>query len=99
MMCRLLVAVRELKHRSLLIEPSHERDSGGKVVGCKTCRHSDSRNENEKRIEMRHSFRVHKRRIYAVLDKRRLMLDGLLYDGIELVVCPDPPAGRHQLCL
>src|SRR6266478_9293309 len=44
MMRRLLISVGKLKDGSFLIRPSHERDSGGKVVACKSRRDRDSRN-------------------------------------------------------
>src|SRR5439155_13562831 len=67
-MRRLLVCIRQLKNCSLLIWTSHESDSSREIVHCKPRRHSDRWNEDKERVEMRHTFRVHERRIHPVFD-------------------------------
>ena len=48
---------------------------------------------------MRHTFRVQERRIHPVFDERRLMLNGLIYDGIQLVVRHHFQDVRHKFFL
>ena len=75
MMRGLLKRVGQLDHGSLVIRPSHEGDTGGEIVGGKAGRNRDGGNEYEERVQMRGALGILKRRILAVLVKRRLMLD------------------------
>src|SRR5688500_18612930 len=83
----LLVRISEPDDRTVFIGPSHERDPGGKVVGRESRRHRDDGNEHEEGVERRHAFLAHIRRIHAVLDECRLVLDRLVYNRIQTIGC------------
>lgn len=89
MMGRLLIGVGELDHVSILVGPSEEGDAGRQVVAGKS-RWDDNRgDEYQERIQMRGALLIDVGRIDSVTDQCRLVLDGLVDDGVQVVVCHD----------
>src|SRR5712691_4937386 len=96
-MRRVFVRVRELYYSSLIIGPPHESDPRGEVVGGKPGWDSYYGHKHQECVQMRGPLRVYKGRIHSILDQRRLVLDGLVDDRIQLIVSHDFQNADHEL--
>ena len=86
MMGCLLIGIGKLDHVAIIVRTAQEGYSGRQVVASESCRHDDGRHENEKRVDMRRTFLVDKRRIDTVLDEGRLMFHRFVHKRVEFLI-------------
>ena len=95
----LFVGKSELDEIAVVIGPSDKAKTGREIVTGESRGHDDRRNENKECIEMKRAFLIDKGRVDAVADQRGLVLDGLVHDGVQLVIRHDFKKMGHQLIL
>src|SRR5580700_11475965 len=97
MMGRLLVGVSQLEQFGLAIWAPKEGDPDRKIVRRKSRRHRYGRHEDKEGVERRYALLADVRRVDAILDQGRLMLDRFMDDGVKTIICHHLQDGGHQL--
>ena len=99
MMRCLFVCVSILDQVSFIIGSSGKANPRGEIIRCKSRRHDNRRDENQKRVQMGRAFLIDERRVNAVVYQRRLVLYRLMHDRIQAMISHHFERIRHQLIL
>src|SRR5262245_25535994 len=99
MMSRLFISIGELDQVAIVIRSPNKANARRKVVASEFRRNDDGRNINQKGVQMRDPLLIDERRIDAVFDQRRLVLNGFVHDRVELMIGHDFEKYGHQLIL
>src|SRR5437762_11590155 len=97
MVRRLLIGITQLEQLGLAIGAAKEGDADGKIVRGESRRHRYRRDKDKEGIERRYALLADIRRVDAVLDEGRLMLEGFVDNGVETIVGHHLQDGGHQL--
>ena len=86
MVRRLLVGITKLEKLGLAIWAPKEGNADRKIVGRKSRRHRYRRHKDKEGVERGYALLADVRRVDAVLDQGRLMLDRFMDDGVQTIV-------------
>jgi len=89
MLGRLLISIGQFDHFAIVIRASEKTDSSGKAVACKSRRDRDRRHKHQEGVQVRRTSVIDVRRVNPVADQRRLVLDGFMDNGVQLVISHD----------
>src|SRR5215813_6009970 len=86
---RLLIPVREFDHRAIIVWPSQEGNPCREAIACEPRRHHDRWHKDHERFQMWSTFLIDERRVDSLGDACRLVLDGLVHDGVQPMIRHD----------
>ncbi len=92
----LFIRISQLDHDSVAEGSSQEADPHWKILGSKSSRYGDGGNEDQEGVQVGNPFVGDIGRIDPRTDQGGLMLDRLVYDGIQLVIRHDLQKVGHQ---
>src|SRR5688500_5776859 len=99
MVSGLLVGVGQLDHRCLAVRSAEEGNPHRQAFRCKSRRHRNRRDRTQECAQMSRAFHVRVGRIGVVPDQGRRMLDGLVNNGVQFVVCHHLQGVDQQIIL